>query len=291
MPQLFYGPPGTGKTSLSFALAGAFGLDVFCISLAEASITEEDLVTLFEQLPEKCLVLLEDIDSAGLTNRDNLTSASHSSSSHAHAAHQDGPDPCKCSDSDMGGDAEEQQQPGTDNEMSANPTSSHSRISLSGLLNVVDGVASHEGRVLIMTTNDIDRLDDALLRPGRIDVRVRFELATRFQAEKLFIQMFSPPEEDCQPSPSAAQTKRATATISSNGHTPESALEHRAVKHSEDSYDQDGIVELAQRFAAEIPDGVFSTAEIQGFLMMHKKRPRDAVAQVGKWVASQRAGK
>lgn len=44
-------------------------------------------------------------------------------------------------------------------------------VSLGGLLNVVDGLASRENRILIMTSNHPDKLDAALLRPGRIDVR------------------------------------------------------------------------------------------------------------------------
>ena len=191
----------------------------------------------------------------------------------------------------MVGDANEQLQPRTVNETPKNLTSSHSRISLSGLLNVIDGVASHEGRVLIMATNNLDQLDDALLRPGRIDLRVRFELVTHSQAEKLFVQMFSPLDGDYQSSPFSAETKKATATATNNGHTLKSALERGNPKHSEDAYDQDGIVELARQLVREIPNGILSAAEIQGFLMMHKKRPADAVAQVGKWAASRRTGR
>ena len=66
---LFHGPPGTGKTSLSFALAGVFGLDIYCLSLSEATLTEEDLITLFNSLPRRCVVLLEDIDSAGVLRK------------------------------------------------------------------------------------------------------------------------------------------------------------------------------------------------------------------------------
>ena len=69
---LFYGPPGTGKTSLTFALAGVFGLDIHVISLLEPTLTEEDLGLLFMQLPARCIVLLEDIDTAGLV-RDEVS--------------------------------------------------------------------------------------------------------------------------------------------------------------------------------------------------------------------------
>lgn len=52
-------------------------------------------------------------------------------------------------------------------------------MSLSALLNVLDGVASQEGRVLIMTTNHIEKLDAALVRSGRVDKKVEFRLADR----------------------------------------------------------------------------------------------------------------
>jgi hypothetical protein len=42
-------------------------------------------------------------------------------------------------------------------------------VTLSGLLNAVDGLSSRDGRVLILTTNHPERLDPALLRPGRVD--------------------------------------------------------------------------------------------------------------------------
>ena len=44
-------------------------------------------------------------------------------------------------------------------------------------LNVLDGVGSPEGRVLIMTTNDIERLDVALIRLGRADIKIEFKIA------------------------------------------------------------------------------------------------------------------
>lgn len=45
------------------------------------------------------------------------------------------------------------------------------RVTFSGLLNCLDGVASTEARILFMTTNYLERLDPALIRPGRVDVK------------------------------------------------------------------------------------------------------------------------
>ena len=52
-------------------------------------------------------------------------------------------------------------------------------ISLSGLLNALDGVATPHGLVTIMTTNNVDALDDALIRVGRADVTEHFDYPTR----------------------------------------------------------------------------------------------------------------
>lgn len=51
------------------------------------------------------------------------------------------------------------------------------KLSLSGLLNPLNGVSSTEGRVLITTTNHIESLDRALIRPGRVDKKALFPLA------------------------------------------------------------------------------------------------------------------
>jgi chaperone BCS1 len=100
-------------------------------------------------------------------------------------------------------------------------------ISLSGLLNAIDGVASHEGRVLVMTSNFPGKLDDALIRPGRIDIRIDFTNATRSQMSELFTRMYSP---DTSAQPTKLTTTSATAISMpakenlpqplTNGHSP-----------------------------------------------------------------------
>jgi ATP-dependent 26S proteasome regulatory subunit len=52
-------------------------------------------------------------------------------------------------------------------------------ITLSFLLNLLDGVLETPGRILIMTSNYPEKLDRALVRPGRIDVKIEFSYASR----------------------------------------------------------------------------------------------------------------
>ncbi|KAI8882502.1 hypothetical protein K501DRAFT_251249 [Backusella circina FSU 941] len=118
-------------------------------------------------------------------------------------------------------------------------------ITFSGLLNAIDGVAAQEGRILCMTTNHLERLDNALIRPGRIDVRVHFGHATQLQAAELFTKFYP--------------------------------------NISQDS-------ELACSFADKIPENTFSMAHLQGFLMGHKKQPKEAVDSVEAWIESHKKG-
>lgn len=60
------------------------------------------------------------------------------------------------------------------------------RISLSGLLNVIDGAVARDGQILILTTNHVDRLDPALIRAGRVDKRIRFRLLDHAMADAMF---------------------------------------------------------------------------------------------------------
>ncbi|KAK5732898.1 Complex III assembly protein translocase and chaperone [Elasticomyces elasticus] len=68
---------------------------------------------------------------------------------------------------------------------------SGANVTYSGLLNALDGVASAEERMIFMTTNHIDRLDDALIRPGRVDMTVHLDNATEWQMEKLWDRFYA----------------------------------------------------------------------------------------------------
>lgn len=63
-------------------------------------------------------------------------------------------------------------------------------VTFSGLLNALDGVASAEERILFLTTNHVDQLDEALVRPGRVDMTVRLGEASRWQVEQLWDRFY-----------------------------------------------------------------------------------------------------
>ncbi|KAI9880051.1 MAG: hypothetical protein M1830_005783 [Pleopsidium flavum] len=268
---LFHGPPGTGKTSLSFSISGIFGLDIYCISLLEPTLTEEDLGLLFSNLPRRCVVLLEDIDSAGLIRREERAVEEAAEASVGHA--EIGAEIAKAFKS-----VHERNE----------KTKNNQGISLSGLLNAIDGVASHEGRVLVMTTNFPEKLDEALIRPGRVDMKVEFTMATRSQIRELFIRMYS---SDAM-KPTKQMTNRnfhravgrdldekmhiGDSSANSGASTPVGISRNSVVPLSE-------LKKIADEFASCLPEGKFTPAEIQGFLLTRKKEPKRALAEVFEW--------
>ncbi|KAK4209783.1 BCS1 N terminal-domain-containing protein [Rhypophila decipiens] len=247
---LLYGPPGTGKSSLSLALAGFFKMRIYIVSLSSPAANEENLATLFAELPRRCVVLLEDIDSAGLTHtRDNNDNSSG------------------------GNDDAGDMVPGQITTGSSSGNNSSGRLSLSGLLNILDGVASQEGRVLIMTTNHLEKLDKALIRPGRVDMIVKFDRADQGMTAEIFKAIFAPLEGDDAPLSPTEDEKSIILDAQ--------AEKEKAKKDAEDAKKKKETIErisnLAEQFAAKIPEREFSPAEIQGYLLKNKRNPEAAV--------------
>jgi chaperone BCS1 len=267
---LFHGPPGTGKTSLSFALAGIFGLDIYCISLMEVGLSESDLNKLFAHLPRRCIVLLEDIDSAGLRRPDEPAPSKNAEISAEDSGTDDG--------------LTKISHPASPSPPTANSPAGgfKSMISLSGLLNAIDGVASHEGRVLIMTTNCPEKLDSALIRPGRVDLQVPFTLATRDQIRDIFRRMYSTdPSAKTPPSASSSTARGEKHADPDKGDAEFLELLNRVPVL--DLVEPEKLKGMADEFAREIPEAEFSPAEIQGFLLMRRKEPSRALREVGVW--------
>jgi len=66
------------------------------------------------------------------------------------------------------------------------------RLNLAGILNILDGVVDTPGRVLVMTSNHPEKLDSALIRPGRIDKSIYLGFMTGECAAEMIEHYFQP---------------------------------------------------------------------------------------------------
>ncbi|BAF21705.1 AAA-ATPase At3g50940 [Oryza sativa Japonica Group] len=146
---LLHGPPGTGKSSLVAAMANHLRFNLYDLDLSEVH-SNSALQRLLIGMTNRCILIVEDIDCCFSAR-----------------SREDGKErkkPTLTNNDGGGGDDDDDE--GDD--------FSEKRLTLSGLLNFIDGLWSTSGeeRVIVFTTNYKDRLDAALLRPGRMDMHV-----------------------------------------------------------------------------------------------------------------------
>ncbi len=203
---LLYGPPGTGKSSFIQALAGHLNYAIAILNLSEKGLSDDRLNHLLTIIPERTLVLLEDVDVAWANRQGPQADGYH------------GPN-----------------------------------VTLSGLLNALDGVASAEERILFLTTNHVERLDAALVRPGRVDMTVHLSNATAYQIEQLW--------------------KRFYDEVDANG-----AFKHRFMQRLGEL----GVISTGTLRS----QSCVSPAAVQGLFLYHKDDPESAIAAAQQWTAS-----
>lgn len=134
---LLHGVPGTGKTSLVKALAGQYGVNIYKMNINQ--LNDDSLEHALGQVPKGNLILLEDVDSsAAVQKRVDQHSNEH-----------------------VAPDAEVRPR---------EKPSGFEPLSLTGVLNAFDGVIPLDNTLLVFTTNHLERLDPAVIRPGRVDL-------------------------------------------------------------------------------------------------------------------------
>lgn len=173
---LFYGYPGTGKTSMIKGMSMYCKRHIHFLMLSEV-FSDSELIELLKKINYKETVLvIEDIDAMVEIVKDR---------------------DCNSESDDSSSDSSSFKKIGDNITMTDNQKQQKSSLTLSGLLNAIDGVFTCHGRILIMTTNHPEVLDSALIRPGRVDSKYLFSNCNKEQIRGLYEMFFnsSPNEE------------------------------------------------------------------------------------------------
>ncbi|KAL8118063.1 AAA-ATPase At3g50940-like [Apium graveolens] len=140
---LLYGPPGTGKSSLIAAMANYLKFDIYDLELTDLKRNSE-LRKLLIATANRSILVVEDID-CNIELRERVSAAKEVQPADKESDHEEA-----------------------------------SKVTLSGFLNFIDGLWSSCGdeRIIIFTTNHKEKLDPALLRPGRMDMHIHMSYCT-----------------------------------------------------------------------------------------------------------------
>jgi len=158
-----------------------------------------------------------------------------------------------------------------------------SPLTFSGLLNALDGVGNHDGVVFVLTTNFKDQLDDALIRDGRVDMRVHFDYCKPEQMQRLFDKFYPPKRSE-----SSEREKESTDAADPEIAALEAKLAALKKSKAADAIGEDAV-EIVVNGAAfrdallvSLGDKQVTAAQLQSFFVMHRKcTAAEALADVG----------
>ncbi|EXB29783.1 putative mitochondrial chaperone BCS1-B [Morus notabilis] len=160
---LLYGPPGTGKSTMIAAMANLLSYDVYDLELTAVKDNTE-LRKLLIETTSKSMIVIEDIDcSLDLTGQRKKKGEKFSKE-----------------DKKMNDDEFSNKERKEAKEEGSNGNHGSSKVTLSGLLNFIDGLWSACGgeRLIVFTTNYVEKLDPALIRRGRMDKHIELSYCT-----------------------------------------------------------------------------------------------------------------
>merc|ERR1711915_1129787 len=225
MGFMFYGEPGCGKTSTIKAIANHTQRHIVSVPLNKIRTTKE-LLNIFynvrmnyKDIPlNQRLYVLEDIDAADLKEVVGERSDKENDKTE-----------------DNNSTKEDKEDSGIDMNLlnmlkgSSAWDKKSSRLTLASLLEVLDGVMEMDGRMLIITTNYPEKLDKALIRPGRIDMEVHFGPMTSKNIMEMFEYYFEtevPSDFDISLLPEMKWTPaEVTQVFLNNMHNPRESLQ------------------------------------------------------------------
>ena len=169
---LFYGSPGCGKTSTIKAILKYTNRNGIIINLNKVKTCEElEIIFRTTIINEKkfnrkqlCFIL-EDCDAFG-SNSNSIKSRNNSDSDEK--VKDENSLATKIIEMNM-----------AVMELSSTGLKNEDELNLSCFLNILDGIIELYGVMIIMTTNYPERIDSALIRPGRFDFKYEFKKMTR----------------------------------------------------------------------------------------------------------------
>ncbi|CAB4388002.1 unnamed protein product [Rhizophagus irregularis] len=166
---LLYGKPGTGKTSLINAISSQLSRNIYYLNLKNIK-NDNELSAAFSEVPENQIIVLEDVDTQSKILHKRTKNSKSSKTSN------------KSDDKSKDDKVDKEDR--------------FSDFSLSTFLGCLDGHILADGNIIIMTTNHVEHLDPACIRPGRMDVRLNLGYCTHYQIKKMYKSVAENPEAE-----------------------------------------------------------------------------------------------
>jgi hypothetical protein len=165
------GEPGCGKSSTIMAIATYLNKDIFYMDLGKVKTNHElklcvDFVKTNSQ--KGGIIIFEDIDCMTdivISRSIKINELSNSQNNQSESLP-------------------------SNNSITKNMDSQNDALSLSFLLNILDGPMAPENVIFIMTTNHKEILDPALIRPGRMDISITIDKCDKHQLQQIYFDLF-----------------------------------------------------------------------------------------------------
>jgi hypothetical protein len=191
---LFYGLPGTGKTSMIKALSLHCKRHIHFLMLQNIS-NDEELMSLLKNINYKeTILVIEDIDAMISSVKDRDMLQKEKDEINKNNKNKKNKNKNEDLDKNKNEDLDKPSYKNRDLNNTNNVIDKEKKpsgVTLSGILNALDGIFTNHGRILIMTTNHPEVLDSALIRAGRCDMKFLFDNCTSKQVKELYEMFFN----------------------------------------------------------------------------------------------------